>query len=75
MTEAVQEEQLDRKDIKILAYKQANQELQEKVADLQVDVAFLSDQLRKTTEKVQELENAVTEPKKEEPSDDTDDVS
>lgn len=44
MTEQVQE--LDRKDLKILAYKQKLSEADERFADLQVEHAILSEQLQ-----------------------------
>jgi chromosome segregation ATPase len=63
MTEEVPE-QLDRKDVKILYYKNTVSELQDQINDLQTDRTFLNDQLnnvteqlRKATEQLQEYED------------------
>lgn len=46
MSEQTNEQQLDRKDLKILAYKERVAELNEQVADLRVEVTFLAQQLQ-----------------------------
>ena len=56
MTEQTQENVLDRKDLKILAYKEKVAELQEREADLRVEVTFLSQQLQEAHRRLAELE-------------------
>ena len=51
-------QELDRKDLKIMAYKEKVSELEEANADLRVEITFLVQQLNETTAKLGELEAA-----------------
>lgn len=59
--ERMQEQQLDRKDLKILAYKEACSQLEEQVADLRVEVTMFSNELQRVNALLAEHENAESE--------------
>ena len=50
-------QEFDRKDLKIMAYKEKLSELEETNADLRVEVTFLINQIQQLTAKVEEFES------------------
>jgi uncharacterized coiled-coil protein SlyX len=57
MTEENQEvQELDRKDLKILSYKNSIADLQDRVSEYQVDLTIVSERLKKVTQELQELQ-------------------
>lgn len=61
VTDQHNEQTMDRKDLKILAYKEKVAELEERVVDLRVEVTLLSNQLMEANAKAQSVEEVADE--------------
>jgi len=67
---SVQEYTPDRKDLKIQHYKEKVAMLEDALADTRVELTFVSDELRKTQEKLAKYKDADVSEEAEVPSDD-----